>query len=53
MIRSLAVFFLLLSTSLPLLAKEKYQNAGPIRLDRDGEKWAEKTLRKLSLEEKV
>jgi beta-N-acetylhexosaminidase len=35
------------------LAKEKYQQAGPIRLDREGEKWAEKTLHKLSTEEKV
>ncbi len=35
------------------LAKEKYQQPGPIHLDHDGEKWAEKTLRKLSLEEKV
>jgi beta-N-acetylhexosaminidase len=53
MIRSLAVFLLLLSISMPALAKEKYQHAGPIQLDRGGEKWAEKTLRKLSLEEKV
>ena len=53
MIRTLAVFFLLLCVSLPGLAKEKYQHAGPIHLDRDGEKWAEKTLHKLSLEEKV
>jgi len=37
----------------PLLAKEKYSVPGPIHLDRDGEKWAEKTLRKLSVEEKV
>ena len=36
-----------------VLAKDKYQHAGPIRLSRDGEKWAEKTLHKLSLEEKV
>ncbi len=50
---NLAVFLLLLSLSVPGLAKEKYQHAGPIHLDRDGEKWAEKTLRKLSLEEKV
>lgn len=35
------------------LAKDKYQAAGPVRLDRDGEKWAERTLRKLSPEEKV
>ena len=53
MIRSFAVLLLLLSLSLSGVAKEKYQHAGPIHLDRDGEKWAEKTLRKLSLEEKV
>jgi beta-N-acetylhexosaminidase len=53
MIRFLAVFLLLLSSCLSALAKEKYQHAGPIHLDRDGEKWAEKTLRKMSLEEKV
>jgi len=34
-------------------AKEKYQQPGPIHLDRAGEKWAEQTLRKLSTEEKV
>ena len=34
-------------------AKDKYQPPGPIHLDREGEKWAEKTLRKLSIEEKV
>ena len=38
---------------MPGLAKEKYQRAGPIYLDHGGEKWAQKTLRKLSLEEKV
>jgi beta-N-acetylhexosaminidase len=53
MIRSFSVLLLLLSLSLPGVAKEKYQHAGPVHLDRDGEKWAEKTLRKLSLEEKV
>jgi beta-N-acetylhexosaminidase len=53
MVRYLAVFLLLISSSLPGLAKEKYQRVGPIHLDRDGEKWALKTLRKLSLEEKV
>jgi beta-N-acetylhexosaminidase len=37
----------------PSLAKEKYQQPGPIHLDREGEKWAERTLHKLSLEEKV
>jgi beta-N-acetylhexosaminidase len=34
-------------------AKEKYQQPGPIHLDHEGEKWAEKTLHKLSPEEKV
>ncbi len=53
MIRSFFTLLLGLSLSLPGLAKEKFQHAGPIHLDRDGEKWAEKTLRKLSLEEKV
>jgi beta-N-acetylhexosaminidase len=53
MIRYVAAFFLLLSVTVPSPAKEKYQHPGPIHLDRDGEKWAVKTLRKLSLEEKV
>jgi beta-N-acetylhexosaminidase len=53
MMRTLAVLLLLVSTSLFSPAKEKYQKAGPIHLDRDGEKWAQKTLNKLSLEEKV
>jgi beta-N-acetylhexosaminidase len=35
------------------LAKDKYQHAGPLRLDRSVEKWAEKTLHKLTLEEKI
>lgn len=53
MIRSFSVLLLLFSSSLSGFAKDKYLHAGPIHLDRDGEKWAEKTLRKLSLEEKV
>jgi beta-N-acetylhexosaminidase len=35
------------------LARERYQQPGSIHLDREGEKWAEKTLHKLSVEEKV
>jgi len=34
-------------------AKDRYQKPGPIHLDRDGQRWAEKTLRKLTPEEKV
>ncbi len=37
----------------PALAKGKYEPVGPVHLDHAGEKWAEKTLRKLSPEEKV
>jgi beta-N-acetylhexosaminidase len=44
-------FLFLISVS--ALAKEKYQRPAPIHLTHDGEKWAEKTLRKLTLEEKV
>jgi beta-N-acetylhexosaminidase len=34
-------------------AKDKYQHPGPIRETHSGDKWAEKTLRKLTLEEKI
>lgn len=44
----LVFFFLIFSA----FAKTKYQPL-PMRLDHDGEKWAEKTLRRLSDEEKV
>jgi beta-N-acetylhexosaminidase len=48
-----ALFLLTLSLfTVPTFAKTKYQPL-PVRLDRDGEKWAAKTLRKMSLEEKV
>jgi beta-N-acetylhexosaminidase len=33
--------------------KEKYQQPGPIHLDNEGKKWAQKTLHRLSTEEKV
>ena len=44
--------FLLLIAAMPAFPKTKYQPL-PVHLDRDGEKWAEKTLRKMSVEEKV
>ena len=47
-----ALFLAVLALVPSALAKTKYQPL-PVRLDRDGEKWAEKTLRKMSLEEKV
>jgi beta-N-acetylhexosaminidase len=46
----LSVFLL---TTTITSAKEKYQRPGPIHLTPAGEKWSEKTLRKLTLEEKV
>ena len=47
-----AVFVFLLVV--PALAKEeKFSKAGPVQLTSDGNKWAEKTLKKMSLEEKI
>lgn len=47
--------FLLLASVLPLIAKDKdkYLKPQPIKLDKEGERWAEKTLKKMTLEEKV
>jgi beta-N-acetylhexosaminidase len=61
MLRHLAAFHLLLSalllTTTLASAKDKdkdgFQRPGPIHLDKDGEKWVDKTLHKLSPEEKV
>jgi beta-N-acetylhexosaminidase len=43
---------LLLALSSPAIAGD-FQRVGPVHLDHDGEKWAQKTLKKMSLEEKV
>ena len=51
--RTLGFLLLALLTTTTALAKDKYQRPGPIHLTHDGEKWAEKTLHKLTLEEKV
>jgi beta-N-acetylhexosaminidase len=48
-----AAMLLALALSLPAFAADKYQRSGPTRLTKDGEKWADKTLHKLTLEEKV
>src|SRR5215467_2763026 len=52
MVQPLTVLLLLVLTTVPALAKTKYQPL-PVRLDHGGEKWAKKTLAKMSLEEKV
>ena len=49
----LAVLLFAIALATPTLAKEKHQRLTPIRHTRDGDRWAEKTLRKLNLEEKV
>ncbi|MGB8579892.1 MAG: glycoside hydrolase family 3 N-terminal domain-containing protein [Candidatus Sulfotelmatobacter sp.] len=51
--RTLGFLLFALLTTTAVLAKDKYQRPGPIHLTHDGEKWAEKTLHKLTLEEKV
>jgi beta-N-acetylhexosaminidase len=48
---ALLIFALLLTAA--AAAKDKYQHPAPIHLSGNGEKWAEKTLHKLTLEEKV
>ena len=54
MLRQVGLVFAILSALVcPSFAKQKYQQPSPIHLDREGEKWAEKTLHKLSTEEKV
>ena len=35
------------------LAEDKFQKPGPVQLTQDGNKWAEKTLKNLTLEQKV
>jgi beta-N-acetylhexosaminidase len=44
------IFLLALCT--PLVARD-FQRVAPVHVDHDGEKWAHKTLKKLSLEEKI
>jgi beta-N-acetylhexosaminidase len=51
--RFLSTIFLSFALALPLFAKDKYQRPGQIRLTHEGERWADRTLRKLTLEEKV
>ena len=51
--RSVTALLLVLLMTASLFAKDRFQKPGPLHLDRDGEKWADKTLHKLSTEEKV
>lgn len=51
-IRTVAFIFLLLATA-GFAKEEKFSKAGPVQLTSEGNKWAEKTLKKMSLEEKI
>jgi beta-N-acetylhexosaminidase len=51
--RSISAALLALLVCLPAFAKDNFQKPGPVHLDHEGEKWAERTLKKLSPEEKV
>ena len=53
MTRPIALVTLALSLTTFCFAKDKFQRPGPIHETQAGDKWAEKTLHKLSLEEKV
>ncbi len=49
--KRLAIILLLFVGS--CVGDDKFQRPAPVRLTHDGDKWAQKTLRKLSLEEKI
>ena len=49
----LGYFLLAVCLTSPAFAKDKHQRPAPIHNTRDGDKWAEKTLHKLTVEEKV
>ena len=60
MLRNLLLIALLLAAALCFAknkdkdkSKDRYQQPAPIHLDKGGQKWADKTLRKMSTEEKV
>jgi len=49
----LLVFALLFTAAAFPASKPIYQAPGPVRLDKSGEKWAQKTLKKMTLEQKI
>jgi beta-N-acetylhexosaminidase len=51
--KCLAVVLLIASVFAYAGDKEKFNPGGPVQLNRDGDKWAQKTLKRLSREEKV
>jgi beta-N-acetylhexosaminidase len=49
----LGLILLAVALASPVFAKDKHQHTGPARQTRDADKWADKTLHKMTLEEKV
>jgi len=49
----LLVFCLVCVASPKSKEKDRFQEPGPVKLDHDGEKWAQRTLKGMSLEEKI
>src|SRR4051794_6241537 len=52
-LRILAGLVLLFATNGAYAAKEINRDPGPVRLDAEGESWAQNTLRRLTLEQKI
>src|SRR5271167_1243647 len=53
MIRRALILLALFAVPAFSATKPAYQTPGPVHLDKAGEKWAQKTLKKMSLEQKV
>jgi len=53
MVRRSFLGLVVLIFCLPVFAKENYQRTEPIHITREGQRWAERTLSRLSLEEKI
>ena len=51
--RKCALLLLVFAMTSQALGREKFEAPGPVHLDHEGERWAEKTLHRLSPEEKV
>ena len=51
LVTALLVFFA--SGAMARGRKARFSAFGPVQLDRDGDKWAQRTLKKLTLEEKI
>ncbi len=49
----LSLVILCLAFAMPASAKERFQQPGPVHLDKKGEKWARESLKKMSLEQKI